>query len=204
MIHCTVDGREHAVTTGEMDELAALIDALSSELGKEGRFIASLTADGRELYPCSEWYRPRNLQGIRRLEVTTGLSVQLATDALAESDRCLDELRSTLLHSVECFRAGNDQRGINLFIDLVTRLEWFVTTVKSVGDVMQIDFTATLMDGTPLAAEIEGLNQILLDIVGAQERRDWVLLGDLLEYELEPQLERCRELLGVLRQISAT
>ncbi len=204
MIHCMVDGREHAVTAGEMDELATLIDALSDEVAKDGRFIASLMLDGRELYPSSEWYRSRKLQGIRRVEVITGNSGQLALDALAEGDRCLDELRGMLLRSVEFFRSGNDQKGLTIFIELVTKLEWFVTTVRSVGDVMQVDFTATLMNGMPLSEEIEALNRILLDIVGAQERRDWVLLGDLLEYELEPQLEQCRELLGALRQISAT
>ena len=200
MIKCLVDGREHAVPAGDMDELAMFIDALSCEVGAQGRFIATTFIDGRELCPSSEWYRPRKLEGIRRIEVTTGLSGQLASDALQQGDRCLDELRSTLVQSVEFFRSGNDQNGIKLFIDLVTRLEWFVTTIRSVGDIMQVDFNMTLMDGTPLSEEVEGMNRILLDIVGAQERRDWVLLGDLLEYELEPQMERCREILSVLRQ----
>ena len=199
MIQCMVDGCEHAVPAGDMDELAMFIDALSCEVGVKGRFIATLSLDGRELYPSSEWYQPRKLKGIRRIEVTTGLSRQLASDALQQGDRCLDELQSTLLQSVEFFRSGNDQKGMKLFIDLVSRLEWFVTTVRSVGDIMGVDFATTLMNGAPLSEEVEGLNRILLDIVGAQERRDWVLLGDLLEYELEPQMERCRNLLGVLQ-----
>jgi hypothetical protein len=204
MITCMVDGREHAVPAGDMDELATFIDALSCEVGTRGRFIATLSIDGRELYPSSEWYRPRKLEGVRRIEVTTGLSTQLASDALQQGYRCLDELQNTLLQSVEFFRSGNDQKGMKLFIDLVSRLEWFVTTVRSVGDIMGVDFTTTLMDGTPLSEEVEGMNRILLDIVGAQERRDWVLLGDLLEYELEPQMERCRDLLGVLQQTITT
>ncbi len=204
MIQCMVDGHEHAVPAGDMDELAMFIDALSCEVGVQGRFIATLAIDGRELYPSSEWYQPRKLEGIRRIEVTTGLSRQLASDALQQGDRCLDELQRTLLQSVELFRSGNDQKGMKLFIDLVSRLEWFVTTVRSVGDIMGVDFATTLMDGTPLSEEVEGMNRILLDIVGAQERRDWVLLGDLLEYELEPQMERCRDLLGVLQQTITT
>jgi hypothetical protein len=202
MIHCMVDGREHAIQTDEMDELATLIDALSSDVGKDGRFIASLSVDGSELYPSSEWYQPRKLQGIRKIEAITGLSTQLAADALAQSYRCLEDLRNTLLQSVDCFRSGNDQRGMKLFIELVTSFEWFVSAVRSVGEVLRVDFTTTLLNGVPVVEEVEGINRILLDIIGAQERKDWVLLGDLLEYELEPQMERCEELLGVLQQIS--
>jgi hypothetical protein len=203
MIHCMVDGREHAVPMGDTDELASVVDALNVELRKDGRFITNLMVDGRELDAETEWYRPRKLQGIRRIDVTTGLCAQLATDALNQCEGQLELLRGTMQQTVELFRSGNDQKGMKYFIELVTGLEWFVSMIGSVGDVAQIDFTTTLMEGSPLSAEVEALNRILLDIIGAQERRDWVLLGDLLEYELEPQMERWREMLDVLRRISA-
>jgi len=196
-----VDGREYAVPVGEMTELAEVVDALSNDIRKNGRFIASLKVDGCELEASEEWYRPRKLKGIRGIEVTTGLSAQLASDALKQGDRCLEELRSTLLRTVDFFRAGNDESGMKLFIELVTGLEWFVTTIKSVGDIMQVDFSTTVRNGIPLSEEVDAMNRILRDIIGSQERRDWVLLADLLEYELEPQMERWLDLLGVLRRI---
>ena len=204
MIHCMVDGREYPVTSCETDELAAFLDALNSEFQKDGRFISALKIDGQELDATTEWYRPRRLLGIRSIEVTTSLTAELASDAIGQCECQLDELRGTIGQAVELFRSGNDQKGMKLFIDLVTGLEWFVTTIGSVGDIMQIDFAAPLIGGTPLSGEVDALNLILLDIIGAQERRDWVLLGDLLEYELEPTLERWRELLGVLGQIRIT
>lgn len=201
MVHCRVDGREHAVTAREMDELATVIDALNSDISKAGCFIASLRVDGRELEPGAEWYRPRKLSGIRSIDVTTGCTSQLAAEALGQGERQLDELRGLLGQTVGLFRSGSDQRAMKLFIDLISGFEWFVTMIRSVGDMLQVDFTTTCMDGNTLAGEVDAMNRILLDIIGAQERRDWVLLGDLLEYELEPQMERWRKLPGVLREL---
>ena len=201
MVQCMVDGSEQ-VLPGTLDDLTEVVDLLNSQCRKTGRFIAALKVDGRELEAVSQWYLPRKLQGIGTIEVTTGLSAQLAADAIGHADRTLGDLRGRLLQTVELFRSGNDQKGIKNFIELVTGLEWFVGTIGSVGDILQIDFSSPFRDGPPLSQDVDAMNRILLDIIGAQERRDWVLLGDLLEYELEPQMERWQELLVQLRQLS--
>jgi hypothetical protein len=47
---------------------------------------------------------------------------------------------------------------------------------------------------------VDGLNGILMEIIGAQQHSDWVLLTDLLEYELAPQLELWQEIFTTLKQ----
>lgn len=120
-------------------------------------------------------------------------------EVLSDGSNFLAELCSFISITVEQYRTGNEEKGGEYLISLVEGLEWFVNLTGRIGTLLKVDFSETRMDGQTLTESVENLNDILLEIVTAQEQRDWVLLSDLLEYELEPQLGLWQEIFGMLR-----
>jgi len=124
----------------------------------------------------------------------------------------LDVLNDVIFHATELqrfvpvtagsFRCGDERRGIEQFIELITGLDWIVKSLDHVGIAKGLDFGTTTWEGEPLTAFAERFCSLLNEIAGAQQRRDWVLLADLLDYELVPFLERWTALFTELKENS--
>ena len=199
VINCVIDGQQRVIDSGNMDEFSSFVDRLTTDLGRECRFISCLRVNGREIAPGSEWFVPRKLSGVYSVEVTTGSSSDLVLGALSQGETSISDLRRSLQLTVGSFRTGNDMRGGKLFLEMVNGLEGFVSLTGEIGSALQLDFTTVRSGGLLLSAAIDSLNHILLDIIRAQEHRDWVLLSDLLEYELSPRVDYWQEVYAMLR-----
>lgn len=134
------------------------------------------------------------------IEITADSPANLALDVLTEGGNYLAELRSFLQQVVEHYRGGDEAKGGERFMQLVSGLEWFVKVTSVVETLLKVDFAGTSCAGRTLAETIAAMNRILLEIVVSQEQRDWVLLADLLEYELATQLEQWQDIFAMLRQ----
>lgn len=110
-------------------------------------------------------------------------------ELLREGSSFLEELHRFILQTAELYRAGNEQEGSGSFIELTHGLEWFVTLTAA----------AQQLPGFAPQPATTGLNDILMDMVAAQEQQDMVLLTDLLEYELAPQIRSWLETFTTLR-----
>jgi len=136
------------------------------------------------------------LGDIDQLEASAELA---AMKVLVDGCGHLDELNRVLLQTAELYRAGDRVKGLELFMKLIDGMEWFVTTAATAEQLLKLDFAGTSCSGQTLTESVETLNGILLEIIVAQERRDWVLLTDLLEYELAPQLKLWLDIFTTLR-----
>jgi hypothetical protein len=115
-------------------------------------------------------------------------------EILREGSACPGELLHLLQQTAEFYRAGDLTRGSGLFLELIQGMERLV----NIASVAEQRFK-TACDDRTFADAADSINRILLEIIGAQEQRDWVLLTDLLEYELAPQLELWVEIFTTIR-----
>jgi len=143
----------------------------------------------------------RVVADVSQFGVPSDSSEQSLGRLLDEVCCCLDELRIFLWRSAELYRAGDETKGREPFMELIQGLEGFVTTASTLERQLTIDFAGSGCAGQTLAESVDGFNRILREIVVAQEQRDWVLLSDLLEYELAPQLNLWLEHFSMLRQM---
>jgi hypothetical protein len=110
-------------------------------------------------------------------------------ELLREGCIFLEELHRVILQTAELYRVGSEQDGNGQFIELTHALEWFANLVSSACQVPEFNLASAEMNGDMGAEPVAGLNGILMEIVSAQEQRDLVLMTDLLEYELAPQVK---------------
>lgn len=136
---------------------------------------------------------------LSRYDVPAESQEQAAMKMLVDGCRHLDELNRFLLQTSELYRGGDNRKGLECFMQLIDGMEWFAKTAITAEQVLKLDFAGTSCGGRTLTESVETLNGILLEIIAAQEQRDWVLLTDLLEYELAPELKLWLDIFTTLR-----
>ncbi len=186
MLNCMVDGQSQDVMVREGVGLGDVIGTMNSE----------------EIEVSSENCPGMALSDADKLESTTGSTELSAREILADACDFLSELHRFVLETAGLYRAGDEIKASEHFMELIQGMEWFVKVTASIEARLDIDFTSTLCAGQTLSDSVDGLNRILMDIIVAQEQRDMVLQTDLLEYELAPQLELWQDIYASLRQKS--
>lgn len=98
---------------------------------------------------------------------------------------------------IEFFQSGREDIATRMMIDLVEGIEWLTQA---------IDGTKDIHGDHPM--DISQANSVLREISETYENMDYVLLSDLLEYELLPMVNIWRKQLtsikGVLDNDNAT
>lgn len=119
-------------------------------------------------------------------------------DVLRDGCSYLDDLGRFLSAVAGLFRVGNGMEANRTLAELISGLGLLLQTIDTVGAVMGPQFDASLPGNQSLDSLVGNLNAVLTEIVHAQERKDQVLLADLLEYELAPCLEGWKGIFAAL------
>lgn len=193
-MNCTVDGMVRNI---QGVSAGGVIGILNREFAESGKVMSSLLVNGEEFFGEEEelGYGVE----VSSLEITTDTPVNLALKALVSGQEYMDDLRDFLLKTVDLFRGGDEVRGKEYFLESVQGLQWLVKMVSHIGQILCLDFDRITHDGCTLGRIVEHLKQICSDILDAQEKGDHVLLADLIEYELVPQMESWKEIFAMLK-----
>lgn len=104
-----------------------------------------------------------------------------SNDLISEADDLSKTLNDYLLKLIpaikECagyYQSGKLNEGSNLLLNMIEGLNWVVSVVAKIG----------LQDHN-----IGEINLKLNEVVKAFENKDFILVGDLLEYEILPVME---------------
>ncbi|WP_052263248.1 hypothetical protein [Geobacter pickeringii] len=127
-----------------------------------------------------------------------GEATALIAEVLTDGNAHAAEMQRHALETAAAFRAGGERRALGHYIELLGGFDLLVKTLDGAGRALGVDFAATVVGDTTLARFVEDLNALLTESMKAQERKDWVLLADLLEYELAPHLEAWQQVFAAL------
>lgn len=122
----------------------------------------------------------------------------LIRDVLNDSLTHAAEMHRHALETAAAFRSGGERRALGHYIDFLNGFDSLVQALDCTGRALGIDFAATPFGAATVTRFVEDLNALLSETMKAQERKDWVLLADLLEYELAPHLESWQKLFALL------
>ncbi len=185
------------VINGQVKDLGLAMDTQFDDVMKEvhrivqspGITITRVNLDGKDI-TGADWggFDRLTVGEIGSLEVETGAMDDLVMETLDSLNHFLTQVVKELGKSVEMFRLGEELKAIEVYgstlegIQLINYLTPMIhrnlgLNGGSNGDAGSIDEQSTKLEG------------ILVDMLSAQESSDWVLLADLLEYELVPHLK---------------
>jgi hypothetical protein len=181
---------------GELSTWGDLLDWIETGYLKAGQCITHVYLGGTETYN----YRDRmicnqDLHLIKRVDVFSGDFDQVVHESLAELCRELDNAVEGSKEIIRQFESRNEAEAYNRLGQLLECIRIFFTI-----------FSEDLGWAEPADAEISqkefsaALERALTQLIGAQEKRHWVSICDVLEYEITPLLESWQKMVARTRE----
>lgn len=108
-------------------------------------------------------------------------------NALLELNNYNPKLLTATDKMVKYFRVQQNDEALDLFISATDGFNWTLEVLS---------YTKHILEKQSFIVEVEKINEIFMEMTEALQNQDFVLLADLLEYEIYPLLEQVQTTLN--------
>ena len=140
------------------------------------------------------------LKGIKTLEIDTMSAEEMARHFFRNGGKYLDLLIKGAEKISELFRIADETEANEHYSEYLENLQLFIQMVAESKEALNLNLSATPFQNATVEDEVQKLSNLMDQMLKVQENEDWVMLADLLEYELIPLLKEWNEILPVLQE----
>ncbi len=179
-----------------VDELIAQI---KPELSRDDRMIVAIACNQKEL-PEHEIDEAmgREIAGYQRLDFTTATITELATGAMQTAMTILSATRIKQTEAIELLSKDRNQEAIGVLSDCITGwVQTHDTVVKTVS-LVGLDIDDLTHDGKNVVAILNEVAHHLTQLKECLAAGDYVLLNDVLQYEIVPWFDQWEGMVGAI------
>ena len=180
------------------ETLGDLVLHIEKEGMAQGKVVRSIQIDGKESSPDASATRKTPLSEIETLEIEISTLSDIVNKNIENADAYLIRLIPGIEKSVELFRMGNEQEANKFFINIIDGIDWLSQVLDMILAAKAIS-PDTVFDGKSIQDRRASLVDFTQQMVDANKNQDWVLLADLLEYEILPYYQEWSNLLPRFR-----
>ncbi|MBT3515395.1 MAG: hypothetical protein HOB32_07960 [Nitrospina sp.] len=192
-----INGKEEIVSfMGET--LGDLLSHIETKGVAQGNVIRSMKINGQESSADSSVVRKTPFSEIKILEIEISTLSGIINKNIDNADAYLIRLIPGIEKSVELFRMGNEQEANKFFINIIDGIDWLSQVLDMILAAKAIS-PDTVFGGKSIQDRRTSLVGFTQQMVDANKNQDWVLLADLLEYEILPYYQEWSELLPHFR-----
>lgn len=197
----TIDEREEKMKVPLESSLGDILNRIWSERIPDDRVITRIRVNGEELLEDENGIYP-DLPGdeIDSLELQTGVSKEMAFRGLSDAKGYLERLNPGIEETAELFRVGEDTKAHTQYGRCLDGINWFIQIVEGARQVIGLDYDRILFNRVSVQSYIENLEHNIRELWHAQQEEDWIMLSDLLEYELLPMMQGWKEILPLIEE----
>ena len=176
-----------------------LLTSLDEQAAGSGLLLTTARFDGVDEPSFREpEVTARRLSDVARVDVETARPTAFLRQCLLDSIGPLDEAAQLATRLSAQYR-GNDLAGSHEGLTaLATELRGLMALVGMLGGPLGVDLNSFVADGVTASEQLEQFGLALDAIVTAQHSEDWLTVADVLEYDLEPAIQRWGHLLSVI------
>lgn len=174
-----------------------LNDLESRHLGR-GKVITSVRFDGNEVLQFRDAeILNRPLGSIGEVRVEAGPMEEMLKSAVAEAEGYLLSLQTSLADIAETFRQQATGQGNANLGQVFEGIKMFAALLQGV----ELQLSGQLRNGTDSVSQIlAGMGPTLESLIDAQTQQDWILVADILEFELLANVSAFEQPLASFRQ----
>jgi hypothetical protein len=165
----------------------------------QGNVVRSIKLNGHESSPDSKVNRNMRLSEIETLEIEVTNLSDIVDKNIENADAYLMKLIPGIEKSVELFRMGNEQEANQFFINIIDGVDWLSQVLDMILEAKAVSPDA-VFDGKSIQQRRDNLITFTQQMVDANKNKDWVLLADLLEYEILPYYQEWSNLIPYFRE----
>lgn len=175
------------------NNLGDVLGFVSEEITKNGEVLCEvrvndvlLSEDEEQKYSCTP------ISEITSLDIKASTPQSLLEGSLQGCRDYLERLAGAFEKTADLFRGEHLHKAHDFYGQCIDGADWFVQLVTHYKVVYQSLRGPVSIDW--LQAEVQ-LMEVLNEVLGAYEKKDYILLADLLEYEVTTVINTWRALL---------
>ncbi len=191
-----VNGKEIPALPGS--QVRDILTAVLSKDDTPNSFIARLLIDGKEVPIDSDEISTRLVSEIQTLEVEINSMDESLNKNIANAQDYLTRLLPGIEKAAELFRNENEVEANKFFVRIIDGIDWLSQVLQVVVAAQGLNAEELRIDGKSMKDRHDLLIDLTGKMVEANKNKDWVLLADLLEYEILPYYEEWEGLLPQL------
>ena len=140
------------------------------------------------------------LKDIKTLEIDTMSAEEMARHFFNNGGKHLDLLIRGAEKISELFRIADETEANEHYVEYLENLRLFVQMVAESKEALHLNLSAIPFQKATVEDEVQKLSNMMDQMLKVQENEDWVMLADLLEYELIPLLKGWDQVFALLRE----
>jgi len=195
-----INGEEDSASYTQ-NTLGDLLDHLQEKKTAENQFLLKVKIDGETVEFAAANIRNTALTAIQRLDVEFEALPILIDRNLANAENYLSRLVPGIEKASELFRSGNEQEANKYFLNIIDGIDWFSQVMDSVVEAKKIDLSTDSFNDQTIQARKDKLLDLSQQVLEANKNKDWVLVADLLEYEIFPYYQDWAAILPEIKKI---
>ena len=189
----TINGVEQEESELKGETLEAILDMMVKNT--PGSYIRRIWLDQQEFPADDRETLQKKPTDINSLEVELANLKDLLATNLSNALDYLEKLIPGFDQAADLFRMGNEQEANKFYIQILDGMDWFSEVINIV---MDSEFKRSAPEGT-LRLRQAKLTDLMSQMLEANKNQDWVLLADILEYEMIPFYKEWQTILAKLK-----
>jgi len=147
-----------------------------------------------ELYPGQA--KEISIAKINDLEIITVSPERFASAALKDCMVFMKKIELSVKDAAELFRISDENKANEYYAKVIDSIRALIMFIENAREAVSWDFTSCTYSGKSVQSYWDGFMHVIEEMSTVQEDSDWVMLADLLEYELSPILLAWQEIIS--------
>lgn len=193
----TINEEHIPVDFSHLRSLEEALVELNERFVPSGEQLFQVLVNGEfftERYPRESRYM--ELKEVTTLDLKTIPDAAMARVISGEAVQQADILCQAIEKSARLFRVAPEDEANHYFAQVLEALRWLLMTGETVGQVLQVDLGQSWsLPGGQTSKYLRNLQGLLGEMLEISEDEDYILLADLMEYELLPMVRKWQEIL---------
>lgn len=166
--------------------LGDLLDHILEQEPDLGNCFGVIRLNDKEVLVDSPETRQTLISKIETLETEIFSLNQILEKNIANAQDYLKKLIPGIQKASDLFRSGSEQEANKFFINIIDGMDWFSQVVDSIAKATDFESANITFDEKSFQDQQGNLVELTRQMVEANQNQDWVLIADLLEYEILP------------------
>ena len=184
----SINGTETEDPSFKGETLEEVLNAILKS--RQDSYVRRIWLDGQEVSSSTPDTLKTSSVTVDLLELELGQLKDLLANNLSNAKEYLEKLIPGFQKAADLFRMGNEQEANKFYLQIIDGIDWFSQVVLTIINAQQ-----HVLDGQSLEERQKKLNELMGQMLEANKNQDWVLMADLLEYEMVPFYEEWQKVL---------
>ncbi len=158
----------------------------------EGKVIKTIHINGKrydDLMLNVDKSKAFKLSDGDEIKITTMSQLDLLNGSIDAAILFLKEFKNGIIKTTDEIRWGNSVGGFKNFSEYLKGLTTFVQIMEKISEFLKIDYNNLVYNDKSIQSYFNELERILSSVLSTQVEQDYVLLADVVEFELKPNID---------------